>query len=142
MCTLYIYTHIYIYIYIQYTQMSSATDANTKEQLVKYVKGWIQMDNEIKEFQKEIKERKDKKKDVTDKLLHIMKDNEIDCFDINGGQLIYSTTKVKAPLNKNTLMNALLKFYQNDQNQAQKVGDFLMETREEKIKESIRRKKI
>jgi hypothetical protein len=39
-------------------------------------------------------------------------------------------------------MNALLKFYQNDQNQAQKVGDFLMETREEKIKESIRRKKI
>jgi hypothetical protein len=39
-------------------------------------------------------------------------------------------------------MNALLKFYQNDQNQAQKVGDFLMETREEKIKESIRRKKL
>ena len=120
----------------------SATDANTKEQLVKNVKAWIQMDNEIKEFQKEIKERRDKKKDVTDKLLHIMKDNEIDCFDINGGQLIYSTTKVKATLNKNTLMNALLKFYQNDQNQAQKVGDFLMETREEKIKESIRRKKL
>jgi hypothetical protein len=38
-------------------------------------------------------------------------------------------------------MNALLKFYQNDENQAQKLGDFLMETREEKIKESIRRKK-
>ena len=33
----------------------SATDANTKEQLVKNVKAWIQMDNEIKEFQKEIK---------------------------------------------------------------------------------------
>jgi hypothetical protein len=121
--------------------MSSVTDANTKEQLVKYVKGWIQMDNEIKEFQKEIKERRDKKKEATDKLLHIMKDKEIDCFDINGGQLIYSTTKVKAPLNKNTLMNALLKYYQNDENQAQKLGDFLMETREEKIKESIRRKK-
>ena len=121
---------------------ASSSSSETKDQLVKHVKGWIQMDNEIKEFQKEIKERKDKKKEITDKLLHIMKDNEIDCFDINGGQLIYSTTKVKAPLNKNTLMNALLKFYQNDQNQAQKVGDFLMETREEKIKESIRRKKI
>ena len=35
----------------------SATDANTKEQLVKNVKAWIQMDNEIKEFQKEIKVR-------------------------------------------------------------------------------------
>jgi hypothetical protein len=119
-----------------------ASDANTKEQLVKYVKGWIQMDNEIKEFQKGIKERRDKKKEVTDKLLHIMKDNEIDCFDINGGQLVYSTTKVKAPLNKNTLMTALFKYYQNDQNEAQKLVEFLMETREEKLKESIRRKKF
>jgi len=118
----------------------AASDANTKEQLIKYVKGWIQMDNEIKEFQKGIKERRDKKKEVTDKLLHIMKDNEIDCFDINGGQLVYSTTKVKAPLNKNTLMTALFKYYQNDQNEAQKLVEFLMETREEKLKESIRRK--
>ena len=121
---------------------ASAASSETKDQLVKHVKGWIQMDNEIKEFQKGIKERRDKKKEVTDKLLHIMKDNEIDCFDINGGQLVYSTTKVKAPLNKNTLMTALLKYYQNDQNQAQKLGEFLMETREEKIKESIRRKKF
>jgi hypothetical protein len=125
--------------------MSSATSSSsseTKDQLVKHVKGWIQMDNEIKEFQKEIKERKDKKKEITDKLLHIMKDNEIDCFDINGGQLIYSKTKVKAPLNKNNLMSALLSFYQEDASQAEKLSTFLMETREEKIKESIRRKKV
>ena len=123
--------------------MSSASSSSeTKDQLVKHVKGWIQMDNEIKEFQKEIKERKDKKKEITDKVLHIMKDNEIDCFDINGGQLIYSKTKVKAPLNKNNLMSALLSFYQEDASQAEKLSTFLMETREEKIKESIRRKKV
>lgn len=121
---------------------SSSSSSDTKDQLVKHVKGWIQMDNEIKEFQKEIKERKDKKKEITDKLLHIMKDNEIDCFDINGGQLIYSKTKVKAPLNKNNLMSALLSFYQEDVTQAEKLSTFLMETREEKIKESIRRKKV
>jgi Family of unknown function (DUF5760) len=121
---------------------SAAASSDTKDQLVKHVKGWIQMDNEIKEFQKEIKERKDKKKEITDKLLHIMKDNEIDCFDINGGQLIYSKTKVKAPLNKNNLMSALLSFYQEDASQAEKLSTFLMETREEKIKESIRRKKV
>ena len=121
---------------------ASSSSSDTKDQLVKHVKGWIQMDNEIKEFQKEIKERKDKKKEITDKLLHIMKDNEIDCFDINGGQLIYSKTKVKAPLNKNNLMSALLSFYQEDASQAEKLSTFLMETREEKIKESIRRKKV
>ena len=121
---------------------ASSSSSETKDQLVKHVKGWIQMDNEIKEFQKEIKERKDKKKEITDKLLHVMKDNEIDCFDINGGQLIYSKTKVKAPLNKNNLMSALLSFYQEDASQAEKLSTFLMETREEKIKESIRRKKV
>jgi|LakMenEpi03Aug12_release.lakeMendotaPanAssembly.Ray.scaffolds.fasta_scaffold174634_2 hypothetical protein len=121
---------------------SGSNGSETKDQLVKHVKGWIQMDNEIKEFQKEIKERKDKKKEITDKLLHIMKDNEIDCFDINGGQLIYSKTKVKAPLNKNNLMSALLSFYKEDAGQAEKLSTFLMETREEKIKESIRRKKM
>jgi hypothetical protein len=120
----------------------TATTSDTKEQLVKNVKAWIQMDNEIKEFQKQIKERKDKKKEYTEMLLHIMKDNQIDCFDINGGQLIYSKTKVKAPLNKNNLMAALLSFYNDDTSQAEKVSTFLMETREEKVRESIRRKKV
>lgn len=122
--------------------MSSASSSETKDQLVKNVKAWIQMDNEIKEFQKQIKERKDKKKEYTETLLHIMKDNEIDCFDINGGQLIYSKTKVKAPLNKNNLMAALLSYYNDDVGQAEKVSTFLMEMREEKIRESIRRKKV
>jgi hypothetical protein len=121
---------------------SASSSSETKEQLVKNVKAWIQMDNEIKEFQKQIKERKDKKKEYTETLLHIMKDNEIDCFDINGGQLIYSKTKVKAPLNKNNLMAALLSFYNDDVGQAEKVSTFLMETREEKVRESIRRKKV
>ena len=121
---------------------ASSSSSETKEQLVKNVKAWIQMDNEIKDFQKQIKERKDKKKEYTETLLHIMKDNEIDCFDINGGQLIYSKTKVKAPLNKNNLMAALLSFYNDDVGQAEKVSTFLMETREEKIRESIRRKKV
>jgi hypothetical protein len=36
----------------------------------------------------------------------------------------------------------LLSFYQEDAGQAEKLSTFLMETREEKIKESIRRKKV
>ena len=53
---MYIY-YTLIYILITHHINMSSTDANTKEQLVKFVKGWIQMDNEMKEFQKEIKEK-------------------------------------------------------------------------------------
>ena len=98
---------------------STSASSETKDQLVKHVKGWIQMDNEIKEFQKQIKERKDKKKEITEKLLHIMKDNEIDCFDINGGSLQYKKNKVKKPLTAKTLMASLQNYYANTPQKAE-----------------------
>jgi hypothetical protein len=39
-------------------------------------------------------------------------------------------------------MAALLSFYNDDLSQAEKMSTFLMETREEKVRESIRRKKV
>ena len=61
----------------------------TKEELVTNIKEWIQIDNEIAMLQNEIKERRNKKKNLTQGLMNVMKTNEIDCFDINGGALIY-----------------------------------------------------
>ena len=66
----------------------------TKEELVNNIKEWIKIDNEISKFQNEIKDRKNKKKNLTDNLMNVMKKNEIDCFDINGGSLIYKKNKV------------------------------------------------
>ena len=68
-----------------------------------------------------------------------MKNNEIDCFDINNGRLIYSKNKVKAPLSKKTLIGALQKYYDDD-DEAKRVTEFLMESRTETVKEQIRRK--
>ena len=111
----------------------------SKDQLVSLVKSWIQHDNDIKEYQKTIRDHNKKKKDITSKLLVIMKNKQIDSFDTTGGKLIYSKTKVKAPLNKKTIMNALLKYYNDDVPNASKMSDFILDNREEKINESIRR---
>ena len=69
-----------------------------------------------------------------------MKDNEIDCFDINDGKLVYTQNKVKTPLSKKHLMSALMNYYKDDAKSAEEVSNFIMESREEKVKESIRRK--
>jgi hypothetical protein len=69
-----------------------------------------------------------------------MRKNEIDCFDVNGGKLIYTKTKVKASLNKTTLVNALVKYFKDDDEQAKELSKFLLDSREEKVKETIRRK--
>ena len=85
----------------------------TKEILVSTIKEWIHNDNEIKELQREIKVRKDKKKSISDKLVNIMKTNEIDCFDINDGKLIYTQNKVKTSLSKKHITSCLEKYFKN-----------------------------
>ena len=112
----------------------------TKDELIDNIKSWINIDNEVKILQKEIKKRRELKKKYTENLVEIMKNNEIDCFDINDGKLIYSKNKIKAPLSKKHLLTSLTKYYQNDKDAAMKISQFILDTREIKYKETIRRK--
>jgi hypothetical protein len=111
----------------------------TKAQLVQYIKSWIETDNDMRNLQKEMKTLRDNKKTLTDALVNVMKSNEIDVFDINDGKLVYAKTKVKAPINKTSLFTALMQHY-NDEDAAKKLSDFILDSRQEKVKESIRRK--
>ena len=112
----------------------------TKEELVMNIKEWIQNDNEIIQLNKEMKERKIKKKLLTESLVKVMKGNEIDCFDINGGCLVYKKNKVKKPINGKSLMNVLQTYFSNDTTKAEEITKFVLENREETVKETIKRK--
>jgi hypothetical protein len=112
----------------------------TKEQLVNNIKEWIKMDNEISQLKSEIKDRNNKKKLLTENLVSVMKTNEIDCFDINGGALIYKKNKIKKPINGKTLLSALQNYYKTDPNIAEELVKHVMDSREEQIKETIKRK--
>jgi predicted nucleic acid-binding Zn-ribbon protein len=113
---------------------------NAKEQLVNNIKEWIKMDNEISKLKAEIKERNSKKKTLTENLVNVMKTNSIDCFDINGGALVYKKNKVKKPINGKTLLLALQNYYKNDTKIAEEITKHVMDSREEQIKEIIKRK--
>ena len=69
-----------------------------------------------------------------------MKSNEIDCFDIKDGQLIYTKNKTKKALSKKHLISSLLQYFSNDQKTAKDISAFVLNSREDNIKESIRRK--
>ena len=62
----------------------------TKEELITYIKEWMQIEKDMKELQKQIKARRERKKILTENLVVIMKNNEIECFDINNGKLLYT----------------------------------------------------
>ena len=112
----------------------------TKEQLVTNIKDWIKMDTEIAELKCQIKDRTAKKKTLTENLVNVMKTNKIDCFDINGGALVYKTNKIKKPINGKSLLNALQNFYKTDTKLAEDITKHVMDSREEQIKETIKRK--
>jgi hypothetical protein len=112
----------------------------TKEQLVNNIKEWIKIDNEIIQLKNEIKERNIKKKNLTESLVSVMKTNAIDCFDINGGALIYKKNKVKKPINGKTLLSALQNYYKTDPQIAADLVKHVMDSREEQIKETIKHK--
>lgn len=112
----------------------------TKEQLVNSIKEWIKMDGEINQLKNEIKERNNKKKLLTQELVNVMKTNTIDCFDINGGALVYKTSKVKKPINGKMLLMSLQNYYKDQPQIAEDLTKHILDNREEQIKETIKRK--
>jgi hypothetical protein len=114
--------------------------AVTKDEMIGHIKKWIQYDNDIKQLQSDLKEKKESRKQYTERLVDIMKSNEIDCFDVNNGKLMYSKTKVKTPLNKSQMVQALMEYFNNDEPRVRELEDKLMSARKEKVTETIRRK--
>jgi hypothetical protein len=112
----------------------------TKQQLIDTIKKWVKIDNEIRLLQKEQNNRKKEKKNISNELITVMKNNEIDCFDINDGQIIYSKKSVKKPITQKVLLNLLSTYYNGDVLKASELNDFIMENREETIQEKIVRK--
>jgi hypothetical protein len=112
----------------------------TKEQLITNIKEWIKYDTEISQLKAEIKDRTNKKKGLTVNLVSIMKSNTIDCFDINGGALVYKQNKVKKPINGKTLLLALQNYYKDQPKIAEDLTKHIMDSREEQVKETIKRK--
>lgn len=113
----------------------------SKDELINHIKYWIEIDNQINEFQTQIKTLRDKKKTLSITLMDIMKTNEIDCVNVNDGKLMYTKSKIKKPINKKSLMNALNDFFKNDSDVAKELSEHIMNSREETVKETIKRKK-
>ena len=129
-------------IKIEEEEETKEVKLETKEQLIHTIKEWVKIDNDMLILQKELKKRKTDKAKLSVKLIDIMKSNEIDVFDIKYGQIQYTNRKIKKPITKKVLLDTLTKYYEGDFMKANELNSFIMDNREEVIKESITRKII
>jgi len=111
------------------------------QELKENILGWLQLDNDIKSLQKQIKEKRKEKKEITDNIVVVMKSNEIECFDAGtNGKLIYHQQKTKAPLSKKHLLSSLSQYFEGNDSDVQKLAKYILDSRQDKVKETIKRK--
>jgi hypothetical protein len=112
-----------------------------KEILVENVNSWVKLDNDILKLQSQIRDLKKKKTEITNILVDVMRKNNVDSFDMKDDSLLYKKTIVKQPINKKMLLEALQKFYEKDEtNIAEKLVEHVLEQRQTKTRETIKRK--
>tara|TARA_B100001063_G_scaffold246432_1_gene285566 strand:+ start:19478 stop:19834 length:357 start_codon:yes stop_codon:yes gene_type:complete len=111
-----------------------------KEELVSTIKEWVKVENEISLLQRELKSRRERKKQISELLLSVMKDNEIDAFDITGGRVLYSQRKTKAPITKKSLMEMFDAYFKDRPDLADDLNEFIQDNRKQVIKDVVRTK--
>ena len=117
--------------------------AETKEELVNLVRQWVGLENEMKILSKELKDRRQQKKALTESLVEVMKGHDIDCFDITDGKLMYTKNRVKAPINKKLLFESLAAYLSESgvpPEEVAKMVNHVLDSREVKTKEGVRLK--
>jgi ribosomal protein S24E len=120
--------------------VSAVSVKSTKEELITNIKEWIKLDNDIAKAKSDIKEKTARKKSLTENLVVVMKSNSIDCFDINGGALIYKQKTTKKPISAKYLLAELQKYYKDQPEVATDLTKQLLDNRELSVKDEICRK--
>ena len=109
----------------------------SKQDLIDIIKKWLEADKELKILTAKSRELRASKKALTTELSKIMKDNDIDCFDVNAGKITRGVRKSKSPLNKKLLLLALSDFFRDSpthSNVCDELTQFILDKR--KVKET------
>ena len=114
--------------------------SSLKDELVLNIKEWIKMDSEINKLKTQLKFKTKEKKTLTNELLNVMKRNSIDCFNTNGGKLIYKCNKSRETISKKFLLTQLEKYYKEQPETAKELTQFILDNRTEIIKDDIKLK--
>lgn len=112
----------------------------SREEIVSTIKQWMSADDEIKRLQQEIKQYKEIKKNTANLLIEVMKKNDVDSFDLNEGSLVHTQRKTKQSISKKFLQQVLGDYF-NEESKAEEMTNYILEQRQEKVKDEIKRKK-
>lgn len=109
---------------------------------INHIKTWLEIDDKISHHSTILRELRKEKKTLNEKLLSIMKSNDVECFDCNSGQIMFIKNNVKKGLNQKMLHELLNQYFSSaNPGEAEKLCKYIQDNRSIQIKESVKLKK-
>ena len=119
--------------------MQNASVQN-KQLLIETVKKWVEIDNKLRQVSDVAKKLRKEKKEKNEQMIKIMKENEIDNFEIKDGQIQYKKENKREPLTQKRLISILMEHPQLSEDQVLKLNQYVFECRKVTEKETVVRK--
>lgn len=113
-----------------------------KEDLTSIVKSWVVNDNQIRALNKKLRELRQDKKKHNESMIRVMKQYEIDNFDVKDGQIHFKQENRRETLTQGKLLEILAKHPQLEQQQANLLSQFVYDNRKVITKDVITRKVV
>ena len=111
-----------------------------KTQLKLTVKEYLELDDQIKMLNKAARERRKRKKELSEEILTLMELHELTQMNLKDGKLIYAKSKNLVPLNKKHIVSSLSSYFRDD-HKATELFDYLMKSRTRVEKVRLKRTK-
>lgn len=109
-----------------------------KQNLTIQVKEYLEIDDQIAALNKAIRERRKRKKTLSDGILENMKNIDIHYMNVRDGKLVYNVTNSKQGLTKKTIVSGLQKYFNNDETKALEAAKMILENRKRIEKVSLK----
>ena len=108
-----------------------------KDILIQTIRQWVQNDRDMKLLSKELTKRRETQKNITAKLIELMRENEMDESDI-----MYVQESKKKTISKKGLVPILFRFYKGDTAKAAELTQYIYDNRETVVTEKIKLKPL
>ena len=118
----------------------TTSDPVSTDNLTSIVKSWVVNDNQIRALNKKMRELRQEKKAHTEKMIDVMKQYEIDNFDVKDGQIHCRTQNHREPLTQKKLLSILASHPQMNEHQANLLGQYIYDSRKTVQRDIISRK--
>lgn len=127
--------------YVDEVDMGTEAFNDDNEEFVEFklnVKEWLTLDDDLITLQKAIKDRKNKKNELTPKVLNYMNRFQINDLNTINGKIKFTKSLCTKPLNKQFLISRLGDFFK-DFAKGEKAASFILDNRDKEEKFKLRR---